>query len=236
MTQAISWVFCALMSASAATIQAHHSQQSGAPGRPEVLKLAKDVYSIGQLRVDTARREVSVAATANDAHVLEFVANTKGGFKAYESALTVESDAVSFNAALLLIGLDPKHARVPTRHFDPVTPEGDPVEIFVEWTAGGERRRVRVEQLLYDVRTKQPVPDGPWVYTGSTFVKSDETQQYMADLDGVLIGFVHSPAPIIENPRAGAVDSYGSVVFNRRLGLTPGTAVTLTIRALPQKR
>lgn len=206
------------------------------PAPPEVRKVDKDVYMIGLIRVDTARREVSVAATTNDAHVLEFVANTKGGLKAYESALTVDSDAVSFNTALLLIGLDPQHARVPTKHFDPVAPTGDPVEVFVDWTAGAERRRVRVEQLLYDVRTKQPVPDGPWVYTGSSFVKTDEGQQYMADLDGVLIGFVHSPAPIIENPRAGAVDSYGAVVFNRRLGLTPGMAVTLTIHALPRQR
>ena len=56
----------------------------------------------------------------------------------------------------------------------------------------------------------------------------------MADLDGVLIGFVHSPAPIIENPRAGAVNAYGSVTLNPKIGLTPGTEVTLTIRAVSQ--
>ena len=46
----------------------------------------------------------------NDVEMLEFVANTINGAKAYESALTLQTDAISFNAALLLIGLDPAAA------------------------------------------------------------------------------------------------------------------------------
>jgi hypothetical protein len=209
--------------------------QRPADAAPIVKKLDAQTYAIGQLRVDTVKREVSAPAVTNDARVLEFVANTKGGFKAYESLLTVDTDAVSFNAALLLIGLDPKHARVPEAHFDPLPPAGDTVDIFVEWTAGTEHRRMRVEQLLLDLRTRQGLPEGPWVYTGSTFIDGVEGRRYLADLDGVLIGFVHSPAPIIENPRAGAVNRYGSVVFNRDLGLTPGMGVTLVVRALSPK-
>ena len=105
--------------------------------------------------------------------------------------------------------------------------------MWVEWNANGQPRRERVEELMFDVRTRQPMPSGPWVYTGSTFVRDNA---YLADIDGVLIGFVHSPAPIIENPRAGAVDSYGSVIFNPNLGLKPNTPVTLTIRAVSDKR
>jgi hypothetical protein len=53
----------------------------------------------------------------------------------------------------------------------------------------------------------------------------------MAQLDGVLIGFVHSPAPIIENPGAGAVGAFGSLVLNKEL-VAPGTDVTLIVKAL----
>jgi hypothetical protein len=205
--------------------------------RAGVRRLDNGLLGMGTMQIDVARREVIVPARTNDATLLEFVANTRGGMKAYESALTVDTDAVRFNAALLLIGLDPAHARVPTRHFDPVAPSGDLVEVSVEWTAGGERHRLPVEQLLFDRRTNAPIPEGPWVYTGSTFLRDPlNGDKYMADMDGVLIGFVHSPAPIIENPRAGAVNAYGSVVFNQNIGLKPNTAVTLTIRAVPDKR
>jgi hypothetical protein len=37
----------------------------------------------------------------------------------------------------------------------------------------------------------------------------------MAELDGVLIGFVHSLAPIIE--KRGAVGAFGSIVWNKEL-------------------
>jgi hypothetical protein len=199
------------------------------PAAPAVEKLGDKLFRVGEIRVDMSRREISVPGKANQATVLEFVANTRGGMKAYESALTLETDAITFNTALVLIGLDKSHARVPTRHFDPTPPEGDAVDIWVEWEAGGKRRRVRVEELLFDRRLKAPLPEGPWVYTGSTFLADG---RYMAELDGVLIGFVHSPAPIVENPRAGAVGNYGAVVMNPSLGLLAGTPVTVIVRAV----
>lgn len=205
-----------------------------APKPPAIKKLGASTYAIGSLRVDTATREVVAPATINEVSILEFVANTRKGFKAYESAMTVDVDAVTYNAALLLIGLDPLRSRVPGRHFDPEPPKGDPVEMFVEWAAGGRSKRVRVEELLYDKRTNRTMPEGPWVYTGSAFVDLVDRQEFMAETDGVLIGFVHSPAPLIENPRDGAVNGYGAVVLNPNLGLAPGQAVTLIVRALPR--
>lgn len=214
-----------LDSFAATTVRAQPPRQD----KPVIERLGPGLFRLGEIQVDAAHREISVPGEANDARVLEFVANTKGAFKKYESALTLDSDAVTFNAALLLIGLDPAHARVPVRHFDPIPPKGDPVEIWVAWKPPAGLKRVRVEELLFDKRTKKTLPDGPWVYTGSTFV---EPGRYLADIDGVLIGFVHSPAPVIENPRAGAVDAYGDIIRNPNLDMPGGMAVTVTIKAL----
>ena len=197
--------------------------------RMAVEQIGPGLYKLGDVRVDVTRREVTVTGAANDAMVLEFVANTKGGFKSYESALTLDTDGATLNAALLLIGLDPAHARVPARHFDPVPPKGDPLEIWVAWTTPEGPKRVRIEELLLDKRTNTTMPEGPWVYTGSTFI---EHGGYLADTDGVLIGFVHSPAPVIENPRAGAVDAYGDIIRNPGIGLLGGMTVTVTIKAM----
>jgi hypothetical protein len=73
------------------------------------------------------------------------------------------------------------------------------------------------------------------VYTGSVFLPQEPTMtstRYLADIDGVLIGFVHSPAPIIENVTGAGVRRYGMIVMNPNLGLDPETPVVLTVKAL----
>ena len=194
-----------------------------------VEKLGDNLFRIGAIRVDTAKKEVSVPGVVNDVSVLEFVANTKGGFKAYESALELDTNAINFNLALILIGLDKEHSTASKFHFDPSPPKGDPVEIWVEWDDGGKTRRVRAEQLVYNEMSKQTLTEGPWVYTGSVFI---ESAGYLADMDGVLIGFVHTPAPIIESPRPLGEGGYGANRLNPSIGLKPGTRVTLVVRAL----
>lgn len=211
------------------------AQQSGTKKvtKAPVQKIRDGVYRVGQIEVDTIKKELNVTGKINDnVTVLEFVANSTGGQKAYESAITIDTDGVTFNTALLLLGLDPSHSLVPKQHFDPIAPKGDPVEIWVSWDFPTGVKRVRIEQLLYDERTKTTMPEGPWVYTGSKMYDG----KYMADIDGVLIGFVHSPSPVIENPRKGAVDAYGSVVLNRSLGVPAGMKVTITVKAVSAKR
>ena len=134
--------------------------------RPSVRKAGDSTYEIGPPRVDTAKREVVVPASINGVQILEFVANAKGGSKAHESALTLDTDAITFNTALLLIGLDPSRGRPPKAVFDQGPAAGDPIDMFVSWGT----RTVRIEELLYDQRTKKTLPAGKWVYTGSTFV------------------------------------------------------------------
>ncbi len=203
------------------------------PSAAPVQKLSETTYRVGQLRIDVARRELVAPGTLNDVTLLEFVANTKDGAKAYESAITIDSNAVTFNTALLLLGLDTKRGVASTRQFDPATPKGDPVDVFVTFTLNGGERTMRVEELLLDNRTGKTVPSGPWVYTGSTFIGTGAERRYLAELDGVLIGLMHGPQAIIENPRNDAVEGYGMVVMNSKLGLPAGTPVTVTIRALP---
>ena len=199
-----------------------------------VQKLREGVFRVGAIEVDTIKKEMTVGGFVNDnVTTLEFVANTAGGAKAYESAITINADGIMFNTALLLLGVDPTRSRVPKQHFDPVAPRGDPLEIWVSWNTLQGPKRVRIEQLLYDERTTMTMPEGPWVYTGSSFAPDG---RYLADIDGVLIGFVHSPSPVIENPRKGAVGAYGSIVINRNLVLLGSMKVVVTVKAVALKR
>jgi hypothetical protein len=203
---------------------------TSAPPRPPVEKLGEGLFRVGAIRVDTSKREIAVPGSVNQVQVLEFLANTKGGAKAYESALTLDTDAISFNVALLLIGLDPARATKPQRHFDPAPVRGDPVEITIEWKDAEKRvTRASIDRLLWDRAANRAPIEGGWVYTGSTGLPDG---RLMAELDGVLIGFVHSPSPILENSGGAGIGNYGSIVINPQLKLEPDTPVTLTVKAL----
>lgn len=189
-----------------------------------VERLGKDLFRLGRTRVNTATREVIVTGTVNPVTVLEFLANPPRGLKAYESALTLDTDGVTFNTALVLIGLERGHARLlPNR-----TVDGDRVELWVE-LPGTPPKRVRAERLIFDRATNQEAPESGWVYTGSMFL---ENGRYLPDTDGVLIGFVQNRAAIIERTETLGVGRYGSIVLNPNLGLQPGTTVTLTAKAI----
>jgi|SRR5687768_320832 len=234
-------VICALASSGAAQQQPKlppvmpRPRAEALPPSP-VEKIDATTYRIGEMRLDTKRKVLTVPGTVNDVTILEFVANTMGGFKAYESAVTLNTNAVSFNAALLVLGLDPARSRPSGVQFDQQPPDGDPVELTIEWHDGRNTRRVGIEELLYDHRTGKTLAKGPWVYTGSTFwVSPSGVKQFQAEVDGVLIGLMHSPQSIIDNPRNDAFRGFGYIVLNPQLGLTAGLPITLTVRVLDRK-
>jgi len=204
------------------------------PASPsKVEKLSDTRVRIGAIEVDLAKKELSVPGVVNETPVLEFLVNTKNGYKSYESAIEADCNAIDFNLGLILIGLDRDRATVrPRFHFDPIPPQGDPIELWVSWKLGTQTKRVRADELMYDLTTNKVVPDGKWVYTGSQF--APRSTSFLADVDGVLIGFVHTPAPLIErvDPVPG---NYGNIKLNPTIGLLPGVPVTLTVRALPRK-
>jgi hypothetical protein len=203
------------------------------PGAVE--RLGPDTLRVGNLLIDTAKKEVSIMGTVTEAITLEFIAVRKGGIKAYESALELETTGIDMNLGLILIGLDPSRAVGPKFHIDPTPPLGDPVEIWVEWDDAGMHRKVRAEELIFNLKSKQTLTEGPWVYTGSAFT-SDSNSYFMAELDGTLIGFVHSPSPLIDSPRLLVEGEYGENRLNPSLNLKPGTSVMLTVRALARSK
>lgn len=200
------------------------------PAKQPVERLGPERYRVGTIHVDTAKRLVTVRGTVNQVTVLEFVANAKAGIKAYETAITLDTDAINFNVALVLIGLDKTHAKPSAQHFDPSPVSGDAVDLTLEWQHRGKTQRGPIERLLFDRETKQELPPGDWVYTGSTFTPDG---RYLAELEGTLIGFAHTPSSVIESVKGVGLGRYGSIILNPSLGLMPGSEITLHIRALP---
>ena len=223
----------------AAAAQAGPAGQKPAdPAAPQpqakVERLGPNLVRLGTINVNTATKELMVAGTVNpDVRTLEFIANARDGVKAYETAVTLDTDAITFNAALLLIGLDRSRSKnIPTAHFDKATPIGDTVEITIECPKK-ECQRMPAERLMFDQESKTTAATGSWVYTGSSFLSDG---RYLAQVDGALIGFVHDPASVIEYAAGAGLNKYGSIVMNPNLGLAAGTAITLTVKAVPRAK
>jgi hypothetical protein len=194
-----------------------------------IKKLDNGIISIGSIIVDTNKKLVTVPGRMLRDQTLEFLAATKGGGKSYESAIELDTNATSFNLALIMIGLQKTNSVVPAQHFDPKPAAGDPVEIWVEWKYGDAVQRMKAEEMLYDMRTKEIPQMGAWVYTGSTVLPDG---RFLAEMDGVIIGFVHDPASLIENVTGSGLNAYGSIRLNPKLKITPDMQLKLTVKAL----
>ncbi len=198
-----------------------------------IKKLGNGLVSIGNILVDVNKKEVTVPGRMQKDQTMEFLATKKGGAKSYESVMELDTNAVSFNLALIMIGLEKKNAVIPTKHFDSQQITGDPVEIWVEWKIKDAAQKMKAEEMLFDLQTKAIPKMGQWIYTGSTVLPDG---QFLAELDGVLIGFVHSPASIIENATGSGINAYGSIKLNPSLKIPPDTPLKLTVKALPKQK
>ena len=200
------------------------------PEQPEVKNLGNGRFQIGNIIIDEDKKEVVVPGNL---HMLEgpieFIACTKGGMKEYESVLEMETDAISFNLSMILLGLDPNKGKAAAYHFDPSAPDGDGVEISIQWNTDKGIKTIRAQELIHDMNTGKPFPADHWVYTGSVFL---EDGQYLADLAGVLIGFVHDPASIIESHFSGKFPGYGTYVVNKNHLLSVGDEIRMVIRPI----
>lgn len=200
------------------------------PKAPPVEKLGDNQFRVGNVRVDTAKHELKVSGRVNDTQALEFIAGTTGGAKNYETAFELDTDAVMFNTALILIGLD-KSKGVPSKYrFDPTPPQGDPIEIWIDWDSKDGRKNMRAEDVVWNIAEKGPLGPGQWVYTGSTTL---DDGRFLAEMAGVIVGFVHAQEPLIERTTFRQT-AYGMLQLNPNVGLTPGTVVTFTVKALPK--
>jgi len=197
---------------------------------PKIQDMGGDRFRVGLIEIDRNRRTFTVPAVVHlEEGAQEYLIAARGGYKGYEAILEAGATPYEFNLACILIGLDDKKTRDPRYHFDPTTIEGDAVEISVSWQTDGGTRRIPAAQLVRDTRNDRTLPVEGWVYTGSTFTPDG---QYLAQMDGVLVGFVHDPASIIEHATGFGQDLYGAVVPNTAVAPPKGTQVTVEVRAI----
>lgn len=197
---------------------------------PAIEELGDGRYRVGSIEVDKGRRSFRLPGQVLERNQpdgpIEFIAVSRGGMKAYEAVFELETTAVEFNLACILIGLDAEGVTLPQFHFDPAPLQGPAVAVYIEWQQGEGRTRIPAEQAIagYD-----PGTDGhEWVYTGSYF---NPAGLYMAEESGTLVGFVHDMDSILQHRTGLGLGDYGAISANMALLPPPGTPVFLLVEA-----
>lgn len=139
------------------------------------------------IAIDWAERAVRV-----EAHVvlregpLEFFACFGG--KEHESVLRIDAAAVHLYMALGLLGLTPGH---PPQWDEAKSifeaPTGDPIDVQVEWTEGGQPRVAEAFAWLRAVESDRPPLPRPWLFAGS---QSLPDKTLLADRTGAGLALV----------------------------------------------
>lgn len=181
--------------------------------------------------------EISKALGTYDEHLkgaVEYLVCSRSG-KEYESIVVVDSSAKEIYEALLKLGV--KRGTPPSYNEElgeETGPEGTGFLMYVEWEADGKTKRVRAEDLLYNVRTKKAMKHVAWTFSGSRMVydldsEDEDAQIPQAFMSNDLVALNHLDASaLFQNPlpAAAAENTYKK---NEKTLPPLGTAVKLII-------
>ena len=205
-------------------------EEDVAETKPPIEELGEGRYRIGTITVDKAARKFSLdGKILHLAEPLEYVAVMTEGFKGYESLLELETSAVEFQLACILVGLDDENSVKPRFQFDDNQVVGQAVDITLSWEVDGKVKTVNAAGAM--TAGDEPFSDAGWVYIGST--PSPQDGSLLAEMSGSLIGFVHDPTSIIEHRLGAPAGSYGMVTGDADLLPPEGSRITVTVSVIP---
>jgi hypothetical protein len=123
--------------------------------------------------------------------ILEFIAVEHGG-REYESVLALDCKPSALQFALLLIGCEPGAVPQRAKAGENI---GDRLELELSWQLDGKTKRLPVEKLLVERKTKKPPAKLPWIFTGSHFATDPLSgrEVFLADAERAFIALWWSP-------------------------------------------
>ena len=155
--------------------------------------------------------------------------------KEYESIVVVDATAKEIYEALEKLGVEVGTPPGYDEEKDePTPPKGTEFLIYVEWKDGDNAKKVRAEELIYNIKTKKPMQQVAWIYSGSRVVAdldSDDEDAMIpqAFMSNDLVALKRFDASaLFQNPLP---ESEEENIYKKNDALMPklGTPVMLTI-------
>jgi acylphosphatase len=181
--------------------------------------------------------KISEALGEYDAHLkgaVEYLVCGHNG-KEYESIIVVDATAKEIYDALeklgVAVGTPPSYDE---EKDEPIPAKGTEFLIYVEWAINEKARKVRGEDLIFNVKTQKPMSRVAWIYSGSRIVAdldSDDEDAMIpqAFMSNDLVALKRFDASaLFQNPLLEAEEEN---IYKKNDALLPklGTPVTLTI-------
>jgi hypothetical protein len=182
---------------------------AGATNSP-VRMVEPGIFEVGKVRLDQARRCVTVPAVLNrDQGPMEYFLVSSYG-KTHESVLRTEAEPYDIHLAMLLLGAQPRASGnfpgsptngIPGPIINPSSEiiPGDKVAISVRWQEGGAEIHRAAEDLVFNTNSQSVLAHGFWVYNGSMIVRN----AFLAQPDGSIASLVTDPVALINNTAEG---------------------------------
>ncbi len=185
-----------------------------------------NLATLGSLRVDGEAKTVMATGWVNQIEGLVEVMACGPKGKVHESIFVLSLNPLDLQAALLLVNLQ-QGTPVPADGETP--PNGDPIDVFVEWKVDGEMQRARAESFLWNRLENRAVPETHWVFNGSVM----EHGEFMALAEESLVVTYWDPYAIVNIPLpCGANDEL--LVVNTNTVPPYETPVTFIFAPHPQ--
>lgn len=197
--------------------------------------------------VDEAKKTVSVDAkiaprklpNLDQVYPIELIAGWPApkGKKAHEIVVSIDVDPSEVHKGLETLGLKPGKPAMG----EDTKAEGPVVNVFIEIPdAAGGTKRVPMEKVLYDPKTKKAPPKMAFLFTGSVMSAPDpnnpSVKKYGADLTGSLIVlFPVSNETVLQTAWTMKEEKFLKLEVNPDVMPKEGSAVKLVIE-VPQKK
>ena len=208
-----------------------------------LITLSNIGWADGHLQIQEKEQKLVLKGKISEA-LGEYEAHLKGAVeylvcghngKEYESIIVVEATGKEIYEALEK--LDVKTGTPPgydEEKDEPTPPTGTEFLIYAEWKDGDETKKVRAEDLIFNVKTQKPMDRVAWIYSGSRIVAdldSDDEDAVIpqAFMSNDLVALKRFDASaLFQNPLP---ESEEENIYKKNETLMPklGTPVTLTI-------
>ncbi len=167
-----------------------NQSEEAKPVGPSIKKIGDNIYQLGDITINKKTREIEFPAIVNinqDTLIEYILVNPEG--RSHESLFVTDIRPSHLNIAFKLLGYKQSKELLrkvnkdfqPLKDYETATPEQKKKSRFffdVSWSEGGKKKSYRINQLIKNARTSQPLPAGAWVYHGSFFHQG----KYIADL------------------------------------------------------
>lgn len=206
-----------------------YAQSADSTNKPPIEKLSPTTYMIGNVFLDIENQQIRFPGKVNmEKGIVELLACAPGG-KMHESVLVVDIVPYHLQVSLLLLGLE--YGDNLQYQGDPNTPQGDSVEVWVNWQQPGSEHYVRGEDLIYNLVSKKTMDHTHWIFSGSRISNG----VFMADVEGSILTTYHDPNTILDNPLPGGGNDELYVV-NQDLVPPKDTPVEVIINAISKNK